>query len=304
MLDIYEMQIFLAAAETGSFSEAGRRMQLSQPAISMQIRSLEQRLGTDLFDRAGRHIHLSQMGQALVPLARELVNHAAEVEEMIVSLKGEVIGTLTLSCSATAGKYVLPRLIARFMAQHPAVQISCQMVGHKAGLQMVLDGAAQMAITGLHEPSRDLEYSPFITDDITLIVSPGHEWTLSHFISPNDLASGRFIRRELDSGTQQAVLQALAAHGLGIHDLPAVMVLGSTEAIGLAVAEGVGAAFVSRRAAAEAIANGRVIEVLVRGLEIRQQLYLVRQTHRIPTSAQAAFLEFVYSPRSRKLLGC
>lgn len=304
MLDIYEMEVFLAAAETGSFSEAGRRMQLSQPAISMQIRSLERRLGVDLFHRSGRHINLSEVGQALVPLARDLVNHAAQVEERVAALHGEVIGTLKIVCSATAGKYILPRLIARFMEKYPAVQVSCQMAGREAALQMVMDGEAQISISSLHEPAKDLEFRPFITDEVALIVPPSHEWALRGSISLDDLPAGRFIRRELDSGTQQTIAESLSRHHISVHDLPTAMVLDSSEAICMAVAEGIGAAFVSRQTAAEGIANGRVIEVTVRGLEMRQQLYLVRQTHFIPNSVQTAFWEFVYSPHSREILGC
>ncbi|MBI5669648.1 MAG: LysR family transcriptional regulator [Chloroflexi bacterium] len=304
MLDIYEMEVFLAAAETGSFSEAGRRMQLSQPAISMQIRSLERRLGVDLFHRAGRHINLSEIGQALVPLARDLVNHAAQVEERVAALHGEVIGTLRIACSATAGKYLLPRLIARFMDQYPAVQVNCQMVGREAALQLVQDGEAQIGISSLHERSRDLEFRPFVLDEMVLIVPPGHEWALCVDLALDDLPTGRFIFHEPESGTQHAITASLSGHSVGIHDLSAAMVLDSSEAICMAVAEGIGAAFVSRRVAAESIASGRVVEVPVRGLEMQQQLYLVRHTRFIPSSVQSAFWEFVYSPRSRDLLGC
>lgn len=302
MLDIYEMEVFLAAAETGSFSEAGRRLQMSQPAVSMQIRGLEKRLGVELFHRAGRHINLTEIGQALVPLARDLVNHAAQVQEAVASLQGEVIGVLKIACSTTAGKYILPKLIARFIEKYPAVQVICQVVGREAALGMVVDGEAQVGISSLRESLKDLEYRPFITDQVVLIVPPDHPWARRPFITVDDLQDGRFIRREADSGTLQTVALALAEYHLSPTDLPTVMILGNSEAIYMAVAEGIGVAFVSRRAAAEGIAAGRVVEVPVKDMNMTQQLYLVRQSHRTATTVQTAFWEFVYSPLSRDIL--
>lgn len=303
MLDIYEMEVFLAAADTGSFSEAGRRLQLSQPAISMQIRSLEKELGVDLFHRAGRHIHLTEIGTALVPLARDLVNHAAQVHETVASLQGKVVGVLRLACSTTAGKYILPWLIARFIENHPAVQVTCQIVSRESALEMVVNGEAQIGVSSLREPSKDLEYHPFIADPVVLIVPPGHEWTRQRCITLDDLPHSKFIRREPASATLQTVTEGLAEHGLSVNDLPTAIMLGDSEAVYMAVAAGIGAAFVSRRAAAEGIAAGRVVEVPIRELHLCQQLYLVRQTHRAPTSAQAAFWNFVYSPGAQEMLG-
>lgn len=302
MLDIYEMEVFLAAAETGSFSEAGRRLQLSQPAVSMQIRSLERRLGVDLFHRSGRHIDLTEIGQALVPMARDLVSHAAQVRENVAAMQGAVVGVLRIACSTTAGKYVLPKLIGGFIERFPAVQVDCQVVGRDSALQMVIQGEAQVAISSLREPSRDLEYRQFITDPVVLIAPPGHPWAAQGSIETADLPAGRFIRREIDSGTQQTVIEALAEHDLSPNDLPTVMILGNSEAIYMAVAEGIGVAFVSYRAAAEGIAAGRVVEIPVRGLNMTQQLYMVRHTVRHASAVQSAFWDYVYAPENRPLL--
>ncbi|MBN1967536.1 MAG: LysR family transcriptional regulator [Anaerolineae bacterium] len=302
MLDIYEMQIFLMAAEAGSFSEAGRRLQLSQPAVSMQIRSLEKRLGIELFHRAGRHIRLSEAGQALVPLARDLVNLSIHTEEAITSLKGEVFGMLKLGCSTTAGKYILPKLIARFIEHFPEVQVTCHVGSRGTALQQVLDGDAQIAITSLRETSKDLEFRPFILDPIVMIAPPDHPWAGAGTVSLRELATSRFILRELTSGTRQAVADALAAHDVSLGALDCVMVMGNSEAIIEAVAEGIGVSFVSYQAAVEGIEHGRVIGVDVAGVALEQQLYMVKHAHRAPTTAQSSFWEFVYQSANRDLL--
>lgn len=302
MLDIYEMSVFLAAAETGSFSEAGRQLGLSQPAISMQIRSLEKHLGVDLFHRAGRHIQLTEIGAALVPLARGLVNHAAQVHETVASMQGEVIGVLKIACSTSIGKYILPRLLARFIEQHPAAHIECQAVDHDAALALVTSGEVHLALSSGRDPSKELDYQPLTADPVVLIVPPNHEWAVCSSISVDDLPSTTFIRRESSSGTLQAVAESLAAHNMSVNNLPATVVLGNAEAVCIAAAEGIGAAFISRRVAADALAAGRVVEVPVRGLEMCQQVYLVQAAQRTPTSVQAAFWEFVQSPAAREVL--
>ncbi len=302
MLDIYELQIFLTAAETGSFSEAGRRLQMSQPAVSMQIRSLENRLGVELFGRAGRHIRLTETGQALIPMARELINLSIQVEETIASLQGEVTGLLKLACSTTAGKYVLPHLIAGFIEQYPHVQVACDVGSRGTSINQLLDGSAQLVITSLREPYRELEFRPFIVDPVVLITPPEHPWAQRGTISVDELHEGRFIVRESTSGTQQAVVEALARYDLNVADLQIVMTLGNSEAIHLAVAEGIGVAFVSQRAATDGIYTKRAAVVQVEGLEIIQQLYMVRHTDRAATTAQNAFWEYVALPENQAFL--
>lgn len=303
MLDIYEMHIFLTVAETGSFSEAGRRLQMSQPAVSMQIRSLEKRLNIELFHRSGRHIRLTETAQALIPMARTLVNHSIEVEETLAALEGEVIGQLKLACSTTAGKYILPRLIAGFIDRYPSVQVTCNVGSRGSALKMLLADESQLAITSLREISKELEYRHFVEDPIVLIVAPDHPWAKQGHISINELLDAPFILREYNSGTTQTLIHTLAEHDINIRDLRVVMTLGNSEAIHMAVRERIGVAFISRCAAQEGLAARNVIAVEVENLQMSQQLYMVRRRDATScTSAPSAFWDYVYSPGNRDLL--
>lgn len=295
MLDIYEMQIFLAAAEAGSFSAAGRRLQLSQPAVSMQIRSLEKRLNIELFHRSGRHIQLTEIGQSLIPMARQLVDHALHVQQSIISMKGEVVGNLNLACSTTGGKYVLPRIIAGFVDQYPMVTVTCHVFNRGLALAQLLEGEAHIAITSLREVSRELEYRPFVKDEVVLIAHPTHPWAVDGTITPDRLPQARFIRRELASGTMQTVVEEMARHDINPAELPTVMVMGNSEAICMAVSEGIGVAFVSRCAAAEALESGKVAQVTIQHVQMVQQLYMVRHAGNMMVTAQNAFWDYVFS---------
>src|SRR5690606_21449790 len=107
MLDLYELQVFLKAAELENFSEAARALDISQPAVSGHIQSLEQRLNTQLFDRVGRHIRLNDAGAALMPSVRGLLQEAQRVEEIVAAQQGSLMGFIKLGCSTTSGKYIL-----------------------------------------------------------------------------------------------------------------------------------------------------------------------------------------------------
>lgn len=301
MLNIHEIHIFLIAAETENFSEAGRRLNISQPAVSMQIRSLEETLGMNLFHRSGRHIALTEAGQTLVPMARDLVARSIQIEETMASMQGDVVGLLKLGCSTTSGKYILPKLIARLRARHPQVQVVCHVSSRDMTLQMLLEGAAHIAISSLREPSKDIEYRPFVTDRVLLVVPPDHPWAKSQVIEPRKLVEANFILREEGSGTREALKDKLAWHNLSLDHLNVVMVLGNSEAIRMAVQEGIGVAFISGLVAAEGLQTGKLAAVTVKGLDLTQTLYLARHTGRPATSAQTAFWEFAFAPDNQKL---
>ncbi len=297
MLTTNELQVFLAAAETENFSEAGRHLGVSQPAVSMQIKALEDRLGIQLFVRSGRHIALSEAGRALVPMAREAIDRVIGIEETMASLQGEVVGLLKLACSTTAGKYVLPPLLAGLMVRHPQVEIVCQVTQREAALDTLRRGDAHIALTSLRLPYKDVDYRPFLTDSIVLVVPAGHRWAgRDEPIAPSDLLEEQFIVRESTSGTLDALRNGLEWHDLSLDHLRTVMTLGNAEAIRMAVQEGIGIAFLSAMVALEAVESGKLEVVQVEGLELEKTLYMAHHTGRPATRAQSAFWEWAFDP--------
>ncbi|MCB2223257.1 MAG: LysR family transcriptional regulator [Actinobacteria bacterium] len=296
MLNPIELNVFAMAAETENFSEAARRLGVTQPTVSLHIRSLEERLGIDLFTRSGRNVVLTDAGRALIPLARDILQRCARIEETMLSLKGEVVGLLEIGCTTASGKYVLPRILRGLRDRHPRLEVVCRVTNRHDALRLLHIGDVQVAITSLEEASRDLDYREFATDHIVLITPPGHPWAgLGRPVRPDELLQGEFITREEGSGTDAAVREALADHGIGIDDLPRIMELGNSEAIRMAVAEGIGVGFVSALVATEAGA-GPVQIVPMEGMSPQRALYMVRDSSRPATTAQTAFWDFAFSP--------
>jgi len=293
MINLSDLQAFLFAAEAGSFSAAGRKMHLSQPAISQKIDSLEKRFGSKLFMRQGRSVRLTDAGQTLLPIARELLTATHRLEEIMASLQGELIGEMNLGCSTAAGKYLLPGLIARFRCQFPKVRINVLVSSRDTVMNQLVSGELTFGISSKQIEHRELEYQDFFTDEIILIVSANHPWANYRLIYPSDLLEEPLILREEASGTYEVLMKCLQSHDISPDMLKIGMVLGNAEAIVMAVGEGIGVAFISRVAAERDIELGRVVEVQVEGMRMHRNIYMARNL-RIPgTRAQAAWWEFV-----------
>lgn len=293
MLDAHQLNVFLIAAETLNFTEAAQRLHMSQPSVSQHIQSLEQQFGLPLFNRAGRHLELTEAGLTLVPLAREMVGRSVQIKETMESLKGDVYGHLLVGCSTTPGKYVLPQLLAEFHRHHPRVRVTCQVTSQKDSLQMLCDGEVHFTLASEFLVScKDVEFRQFMIDPVILICPLDHPWASRHEIDPEELREADFIIREENSGTRTVMRLAFEDHGLAEDELNILITLGNSEAIAIAVQEGIGVGFVSSMVYTRLVEN-RVAVVKIRGMDIKREIFIGRNT-RVPASAaQAAFWEFI-----------
>jgi DNA-binding transcriptional LysR family regulator len=302
MIENHELNIFLNVAETLSFTEAAKRLHISQPAVSMQISNLESRLNTALFDRSGRNISPTEAAEVLLPMAREMLNYATHIEETMASLHGSLTGHLQVACSTSAGKYILPHLIARFRELHPDVRVTVSVCTAESAIEHVCDARSQLGILSSEAGCRDVEYRHFFTDRVVLIAPRQHPWVKRRSIKPQELVGQPFILREETAGTRRVMQAGLLEHGIRVHDLDVVMELGNSEAIESSVEAGIGIAFVSRLVAKRGIDAGHIAEVPVVGLDLRRELNMIRNSRRAQTRIQAAFWDYVHAPENDEVL--
>ncbi|HEY6072116.1 MAG TPA: selenium metabolism-associated LysR family transcriptional regulator [Anaerolineales bacterium] len=293
MLNLEALKVFLAAADYGSFSEAGRNLHLSQPAVSQIIQGLERQLEEQLFIRQSRTVQLTEAGHLLVPMARELLTSAQRVEQNLHSLQGEVVGEMSIGCSTASGKYLLPGMIARFRKEYPNVRINVLVTSRESVITKLLGGEVPLGVSSKQIEHPDLEYRNFFKDDVILIVPASHPWARNRKIYPDDLLDEPMILREELAGTREVMTDCLRQHDIQPEMLNVAMILGNAEAIAVAVEEGLGISFVSRLAAARGIALGRIVEVAIEGLELSRNIYMARNLRRPFTRAQAKFWDFV-----------
>lgn len=293
MLNLDALKVFLAIAEHGNFSEAGRHLHLSQPAVSQIIQGLERQLGAQLFIRQSRTVQLTEGGQMLVPMARELLTSAQRVEQTMLSVQGEVIGEMTIGCSTASGKYLLPGMIARFRREYPQVRINVLVTSRESVINKLLGGEVSLGVSSKQIEHNDLEYQNFFRDDVILIAPASHHWAQYRKIYPDDLLDEPMILREETAGTREVLVDGLLKCDISPDMLNIAMVLGNAEAIEMAVEEGLGIAFVSRLAAARGMELGRVVEVEVEGMNLVRNLYMVRNRKQLFTRAQIEFWQSV-----------
>ncbi len=302
MLEIHEMQVFVAAAETENFSAAARKLLLSQPAVSFQIQSLEQRLHIQLFQRTGRRIRLTEAGRELLPMAREMLNYSSRIEETMCERQGIVKGAVQIGCSTSPGKYILPLLIGAFRQRYPDVQFSVQVMERDSVVDRLLSKQIHIGVVGLSPKNAELECWPIFTDDLVLIVARNDRWAESPSVAVSQLEDAQWILREEGSATRQIVEASLSASGVDCRQFHVAMELGNSEAVETAVEAGHGISFVSRLAVRHPLEEGRIKAVNVEGLNVQRPIFLARNRHRTCTCAQLRFREFVESSDGRGLL--
>lgn len=301
MVNINELVVFLTAAECGNFSEAGRQLHVSQPAVSQTIDNLQRHFGTKLFMRHGRSVRLTEAGHVLMPMAKELLASAKRLDETMMSLQGEVIGEMNVGCSTASGKYLLPGLIARFRRRFPQVRLNVLVSSREAVLKKLLAGDVALGVSSKQVQHKDIEYQEFFQDDVILIAPSDHRWADYGRIYPDDLLDEPIILREEVAGTREVLMENLRQQDILPEILNVAMVLGNAEAIEIAVEEGIGVAFISRLAATRGLELGRIVEVQVDGMSLQRCIYLARNNRFPATRAQTEFWDFVISSKNALL---
>lgn len=302
MIDLTRLQTFIFAAETLSFSETAKQLHLSQPTVSHQIKTLEQELGVELFDRHGHSLQLTETGRFLLPWARKLIRQSHEMQDMLAGMDEKIIGQLRFACSTTAGKYILPQLAARFKLNHPGIQVSILACTPEHVIPRLLEGEANLGVVSYEAHVQGLEAQEFFKDYITLIVPSDHPWAGRQSIEPADLIKEPLIIREANSGTRRVLLEELAKHDIGFDDLNVFLELGNAEAAVETVAAGYGVSFVSRLATVSPLELRKVVEVPVAGLELQRTVYMARRDIGTSHRPQEAFWGFIHDPANVDLL--
>jgi len=289
MLDWHTLEVFVTAARLQNFSAAATELNLSQPAVTQRIRTLEAYLHVTLFERQRQRVFLSEAGAFLLPLAEDLLRRSKRLEEMMHSLSGQVVGHLVIGCSTTSGKYILPGLLARFCQRYPGVSATVQVGSRARVLEMLLARGVHLAFSSERVEHAEIAFTRFLEDDVVLVASSHHPWAQRSAIAAAELLNEHMIMREKGSGTYNAVVQALEGVDISLHELHTVMTLGNSEAILMAVEEGIGVGFVPQSAAARFLSAGQICRVPIEGVRMQHTIWMAENTLQPATSAQIHF---------------
>ena len=302
MIDLQKIETFLCVAEKLNISEAAKQLHLRQPTVSRQIKLLEQELGVALFIRNNTGLRLTDAGRLLLPWARRLLHDTNDLKEMMSSLQDEIVGELHISCSTTAGKYILPQLAARFCNRFPGVKVSILACRPEHAALDLLEGEAHIGVVSSEINNTSLESQKFFRDTITLIVPKNHRWASRSSIEPAEIMTEPLILREETSGTRRVMLTELAKHDISLDDLKVFMEVGNAEAIVGTVAAGYGVSFVSTMAVSNLQEQSNVVNIPVDGLNLQRTIYMVRKRISTPHRPRDVFWGFIHAPENADLL--
>lgn len=297
MIELSTLRIFLVAAEEKNFSTAAKRLHLSQSAVSQNIQAMERAYNVELFTRRGRSVELSETGQSILPMVREVLRATRMLEDGFQEINQKIGGELLIGCSTSAGKYLLPALLSMFQEKYPGVHPRVKVMSRESIHERLLSQKIPMGVSSKLLEHRDVECQPLFDDRIFLIVPRDHPWGDYGQATVDDLLDQKVIMREETAGTCETVLQEIKKFGITPDMLNVVMELGSANAIEMAVERGVGIAFVSEMIAARGLAFGRIKKIEVTGLDLQRTVYIARNIHYPFTRAQNLFWDFAQSQR-------
>lgn len=256
-----QLSIFVAVAEREHLTKAAAAIHLTPSAVSSAIRNLEQHYGVELFHRIGSRIELTAAGRIFLDEARMLLARSRSVELILSELGGMQRGSLNVFASQTIASYWLPPRLMAFHNDFPGIELELTIGNTRTVADAVISGEADIGFVEgeLDEPA--LAGSIVAKDELVVVVGPSHPWAGKKALCAEDLKDGRWVMREVGSGTRSAFEEALIDLGIKAGSLNTVLVLPSNESILCALLSGTGAAAVSRLAAQLYIESGRLCEV-------------------------------------------
>jgi len=297
-MENFRLKVFRTVADNLNFRQAAEALYLTQPAVTLQIKALEEELGVPLFDRTENRVALTEAGRILLKHAKKVEGLTARARQELARLVGEEEGDLSAGASTTIAQYLLPKLIGEFRRSNPKIRLSLLGANTEKIVLGILDGT--LAIGLIEGPSlhRDLGEEPFVADEIVVVVPSKHDW-VGQRVETQQLLKAPLILREKGSGTRRVVEAALKAAGIPMKHTHVIMELDSTEAIKSAVEAGLGVGFVSRRAIQKELELDTLREVHIAKLSMQRIFSIIYPRGPEPRGAAGVFLRFLREKRDR-----
>jgi len=294
VLENFRIRVFRAVAHHLNFSRAAEELLLTQPAVTQQVKALEDELGVPLFDRSGGRITLTAGGKVLLPLADQMKEISDQAFAAVAETSGEQAGELAVGASQTIAQYLLPNFIAGFIKAHPRIRIVARSGNTEAMLDALVAHQIHLALIEGPDRRKDLNIEPFFQDHMVLVVPTNHEWA-DQEVDTEALKQQPLLMREFGSGSRRVVEKALVAAGLQKKDLRIQMELDSTEGLLSAVEAGLGVTFVSRWAVRNQLSLRTLKIARVRGLKLSRQFSIAYPAGPARTGNLGAFHRFLFS---------
>ncbi len=297
-LNLHQLATFQVVAKHCSYVRAAEELHFSQPAVSAQIRQLEEALEIKLFDKIGRQTHLTQAGEELYLYSLKIFSVIEEMQEMIESLRSPQYGRLSVGADTTVGTYVIPRLLGKFHQMYPEVDISLDVINRAGLVEAIMSNRIDMAIVGRVPDDIPVEIEPFAQNELVVVASPHHRLAGIASVPLAELGREHFLMREIGSGTRAELETVFQEAGV---PLQISMHVGNNSAIKQGVAAGLGIALISRVALDMELETNRLVILDVEGFPVMRQWRLVHIKDKHLSATAHAFKLFLLQHADRRV---
>jgi DNA-binding transcriptional LysR family regulator len=287
-MEVRDLQVFISVAKHLNYTRAGEEVHLSQPSVSVRIRQLETELGVKLFEQLGKKVALTEAGQLLLPYAHRVITAVDDARHAIEDLQGLQRGSLRIGASTTPGMYIIPKTIARFKERHPQIDVHLGIRDTREIEAGVVRNEFDFGFVGGHLAGDEIDVLPWLTDELVLIVSPGHRLAGKKTVKWDEVAKEHFVGRELGSATRAAVANHLGNSG---SRLQTIMEMENPESLKKAVQSGLGIAFISKFAIESEIKAKTLVTLRIPKLTINRELKIVYRKDKHLSRAARTFID-------------
>ena len=296
-LTLRQLKVFEAVARHLNYTRAAEELHLTQPAVSMQVKQLEESLGLALFEQLGKRIHLTEAGIEVLGYARTITQQLDELEGVLNRMKGLGGGRLRISVATTAN-YFIPTLLGSFSRRYPDVTVSLDVTNRETLLRQLTENTVDLVVMGQPPAEADVEAQVFMDNPLVVVAPPDHPLAKERKIPLARLQEETFLVRESGSGTRIAMERFFNERGMR---LKTGMEVGSNEAIKQSVQAGLGLGLLSRATIEQELALQRLVVLDVAEFPIMRHWFVVhRKGKRLSTVAQA-FKDFLVQEAARLL---
>ena len=291
-MDLKYLEIFCKVVDEKSFSRAAAALNLTQPTVSIHIKSLEKDLGMVFLDRLGRTVVPTRAGEVLYKYARDIVKLKEEAREALFEFAGVVKGRLAIGASTIPAEHILPEMLHRFQGSYPGVTPSVRVGSSDEIYSLVLDGVVDVGIVGSNEKDRNIRVREFHDDELILVGGANFAATS---LAGEAIMDAPLLMRRKGSGSRKVVTKALSERSVNLSAASEFTEFGSTRSLIEAIRCGMGISFISRVAVQDLLDRGELKEIRFPGPPIRRHFYIITNRARSASPITVAFLEYLSS---------
>ncbi len=295
-MDLEQIRAFMNVASLKSFSEAAEKMFISQPSVSVRIKALEEELGVLLFDRSkAREPVLTEAGRTFLDYAYSIINLQEECREKLSGQREQATGLVYVGASTVPGTYLLPALLADFMAKSTNIEFNINILDTSAVLEGIMNYSYDLGLVGLVKEEEKLTFVELADDELILCTRPGliPKTENEPGVKVDLLFKHHLLMREKGSATRQLLEKKLLDSNVDINDLPGATYINNLEGVKQAVRAGVGVAVISKLSVQDLVSSGSVDIFPILDLDLSRKLYLVYHKSRVLSGAAARFRDYI-----------